>query len=129
MSSSVARIDGLRVAKARLALPPENGRHVSQQKLANRAGMHVVTLSNIERGAVTNTTVETLGKLSRALKVEISDLLASEDEKEADPAVRVRRLRAELVLAGRDDLAEELNWLAGYAGLNRALADAELTRP
>lgn len=112
MISSVSRIDGLKVAKARMALPMENGRHVSQQKLADRAGIHVVTISNIERGAVTNTTLETLGKLARVLGVRITDLLASEDEEEEDPAMRLRRLKAELILAGRDDLAAEVHALA-----------------
>lgn len=108
MSTSVTRIDGLRVAKARMALPMENGRHVSQQKLADRVGMHVVTISNIERGAVTNTTIDTLGKLAHALKVEISALLSDDEDEEADPAMEMRRIRAELVLAGRDDLAADL---------------------
>lgn len=121
-----ARIDGLKVAKARLALPVENGRHVSQQKLADRAGIHVVTVSNIERGASTNTSIGTLSRLAKVLGVEISELLAS-DEEEPDPAMRVRRLKAELVLEGRDDLVDELDWLARMAGLSRALGEEVLS--
>lgn len=32
----------------------------------------------------------------------------AEDDEEADPAMRIRRIRAELVLHGRDDLADDL---------------------
>ena len=134
MRTAAPRIDGLKVSNARLALPLENGRHISQRAIADRAGIHVVTLSNIERGAVTNTTLETIARLASVLNVAISDLLADDNE-DGDRVMRVRRLRAELVLAGRDDLAGELAWLAGLAGLNGALvepatrAGARSTRP
>jgi transcriptional regulator with XRE-family HTH domain len=123
VSATASSVDGLKVARARQALPLENGRNVSQQRVADRAGIHVVTLSNIERGAVTNTTLETIARLAKALRVGISDLLADEADEEGDRVMRVRRLRAELVLAGRDDLAQELGWLAGLAGIKRALVE------
>lgn len=80
MTIDVLRIDGLKVAKARLALPHENGRHVSQAKLAERTGLHVVTLSNIERGKTTDTTLSTLSRLAQALGVGITDLVGDDGE-------------------------------------------------
>ena len=82
MTADVLRIDGLKVAKARLALPHERGRHVSQAKLAERAGLHWVTVSNIERGKSPNTTLETLGKLSDALGVAPTDLICDDTQEE-----------------------------------------------
>lgn len=77
------RIDGLKVAKRRLALPKNGNRHVSQVTLADRAGLHWVTVSNIERGKAPNTTIDTLGRLAQALGCEIGDLLSDENGKPA----------------------------------------------
>lgn len=55
----------------------------------------------------------------------------SEDEsaEEEDALTRIRRVRAELVLSGRDDLAEELLALVGVAGMTRSdWPDARLAR-
>lgn len=84
MTTRIApQIDGLKVARARLALAHENGRPVSQFKLAERAGIHYVTVSNIERGAARRVTLETIGKLADALGLEIADLLVADEEEVA----------------------------------------------
>jgi hypothetical protein len=40
----------------------------------------------------------------------------ADDDEEADPAVKLRRIRAELVLLGREDLADDLKKLAAVRG-------------
>lgn len=45
-----------------------------------------------------------------------SDSDGNDDDEEADQAMRLRRFRAELVLLGRDDLAEELKEIARVTG-------------
>lgn len=94
MDTTKMRVDGLKVAKLRLALPKNGTRHVSQATLADRAGLHWVTISNIERGKAPNTTIDTLGRLAQALGCEIGDLLSDEnghadsDDEEDEPAMR-----------------------------------------
>lgn len=85
MSTDVLKIDGLKVARARLALPHENGRHISQAKLADRAGLHWVTLSKIERGLAPNTTLDTLGRLADALGVQPIELTSDEPPEAGSP--------------------------------------------
>lgn len=52
---------------------------------------------------------EVIPIIADVLGVQIDDLYGSTDEEEdEDPVARLRRIRAELVLAGRDDLAADL---------------------
>lgn len=53
--------------------------------------------------------------IAEALGVTVDDLYGT-DEEEADPAMALRRIRAELVLLGRDDLANDLQQLAAVRG-------------
>lgn len=85
MQADVLKIDGLKVARARLALPHERGRHISQAKLAERAGLHWVTVSKIERGVTQNTTLETLSRLAEALGVQPLELCDDLQEVAAPP--------------------------------------------
>jgi transcriptional regulator with XRE-family HTH domain len=49
-------------------------RGLSQDALAKRAGLHRVTLANVERGA-TVPTLDTLARLATALRVSVAQLL------------------------------------------------------
>jgi transcriptional regulator with XRE-family HTH domain len=61
--------------KLRLA---RNKAGLSQQELADAANVSRPTIANIERGAAKNVTLEILRRLASALKVDTSDLIASE---------------------------------------------------
>ncbi len=50
-------------------------RKLSQEALADKAGIHRVSLANIERGAKTPT-LDTLARLAKALRVPLHRLLA-----------------------------------------------------
>lgn len=113
MNGAETRVDGLKVAKLRLALPKDGKRHVSQATLAGRAGLHWVTVSNIERGKAQNTTIDTLGRLAQALGCEIGDLLSEEngkpasDEDEEDEAAMREAYRFFVDLMGQIDAARQ----------------------
>lgn len=62
---------GLGVKVARL----RDRRGMSQEALAKRAGIHRVSLANIERGAKTPT-LATLVRLAKALRVPVARLLS-----------------------------------------------------
>ena len=47
---------------------------LSQEKLAERAGLHRTYISSVERGE-RNVTIETVGKLARALNVTMAELM------------------------------------------------------
>lgn len=101
-------IDGEKVARARIALPHQNGKQVSQAVLADRVGCHSVTISGIERGRYKNLTLDLLERLASALRVEIGDILV-DPPAPADP---------DLELADAfDDLASALQ--AAAAAMKR----------
>ncbi len=58
---------GKRIRKAR------RDKKMSQEELADRVGLHYTTISRIERG-ISNPPVQTIDKISKALKVQLSDL-------------------------------------------------------
>lgn len=58
---------GKRIRKAR------REKKMSQEELADRVGLHYTTISRIERG-ISNPPVHTIDKISKALKVSLSDL-------------------------------------------------------
>ena len=58
---------GKRVRKAR------RDRKITQEELADRVGLHYTTISRIERG-ISNPPVQTVNKIAKALKVDMSDL-------------------------------------------------------
>jgi transcriptional regulator with XRE-family HTH domain len=53
----------------------------SQTELAKRSGVPQSLISYIETGSVTNTGIETLQKLARALGITVAELLEDEDAK------------------------------------------------
>ena len=73
-------------------------RGLTQAALAERSGVHEITISNIERGAYTNLRLATLAKLARALRVTVPDLFyeppAGRGAKQAQTARRPARKRA-----------------------------------
>ena len=58
---------GKRIRKAR------RDKKMSQEELADRVGLHYTTISRIEKG-ISNPPVQTIDKISKALKVQLSDL-------------------------------------------------------
>ena len=66
MSKSLLKNFGDRVREERLK------QNLSQEELASRAGVHRTYIGMIER-AEKNITLENIGKIARALKINISD--------------------------------------------------------
>jgi transcriptional regulator with XRE-family HTH domain len=58
---------GKRIRKAR------RDRKMTQEELAEKVGLHYTTISRIERG-ISNSPVQTVGKIAKTLKVKMSDL-------------------------------------------------------
>lgn len=58
---------GKRIRRAR------KDKKISQEELADRVGLHYTTISRIERG-LSNSPVETINKIAKALSIKISDL-------------------------------------------------------
>jgi len=58
---------GKRVRKTR------RDRKMTQEDLAEKVGLHYTTISRIERG-ISNPPVQTIDKISKALKISLSDL-------------------------------------------------------
>ena len=58
---------GKRIRKAR------KDRKITQEDLADRVGLHYTTVSRIERG-ISNPPVQTVNKIAKALRVDMSDL-------------------------------------------------------
>lgn len=58
---------GKRIRRAR------KDRKITQEELADRVDLHYTTISRIERG-ISNPPVQTVNKIAKALKVDISDL-------------------------------------------------------
>lgn len=52
-----------------------NRQNISQEKLAEKAGIHRTYMGKIERGE-SNTPVHTVSKIAKALKVKIGDLFS-----------------------------------------------------
>jgi len=48
-------------------------KRISQEELAEKVGVHYTTVSRIERG-ISNSPVETINKIAKALKISLSDL-------------------------------------------------------
>ncbi len=46
---------------------------ISQEELADKVGLHYTTISRIERG-ISNPPVQTVNKIAKALKIEMSEL-------------------------------------------------------
>jgi transcriptional regulator with XRE-family HTH domain len=86
-------------------------RGMSQEKLAERAGLHFTYVGGVERGE-RNISVKNLWKIARGLKVEMSDLfaaqLSSRNERLAELAALMKttdRASADLIV----DLAQRVH--------------------
>lgn len=86
----------------------------SQSVLGAKIGAHVTSISDWERGD-NEPSGRHIAGLAREFGV-TAEFFYGDNLDEEDRVVRLRRLRAELVLAGRDDLAEDLRRLAGELG-------------
>jgi CheY-like chemotaxis protein len=87
---------------------------ISQEELAYRAGLHRTYISDLERG-VRNPSVDSIGKLARALEVSVSDLFEkASDGNGSDQIVEILFVR---------DNADDVELT------NRAFAKANITNP
>lgn len=71
--------------------------HISQEELADRAGLHRTYISDVERGT-RNVSLESIGKLAAALEVSVAGLF-----ERADPAANQGRLLGILHVEGNAD--------------------------
>ena len=73
-------------------------RSLTQKAVAEAAGCHVMTVSNVERGVWTNLTLETAARLAGSLGIDLPDLFRNpagrRGEKVAGKAKRPARTRA-----------------------------------
>lgn len=102
------RVSGSRIRNARL------GAGLTQEGLAravNTSARNIVrweSEANVPR-------LKHLSAIAQATGREVAYFLSEDDAEEEDAVSRLRRVRAELVLAGRDDLAADLLKIAGAA--------------
>jgi len=90
MKTGIA-VDGLKVAKARAALPHVDGREVSQVRFAEMLGVHAVTMNRIESGKA-RVSLELLERIAAATGKPRDSFRADAPDIETD-------LRAALVAA------------------------------
>lgn len=83
----------------------------SQTQLGTRIGAHVTSVSDWERGDNEPSGRHVAG-LARELDVPAESFYGNDADDEEAHVARVRRVRAALVLAGHDDLADELRRIA-----------------
>lgn len=94
MSPSGQRINGVAVARARLAITDrQTGKPLTQAAFARRIGIHVVTMSNIENGKA-NVSLELLEKIAKETRKRREDfqLADSDDDAEAAEPMAARSL-------------------------------------
>jgi transcriptional regulator with XRE-family HTH domain len=70
----VAGVFGERVRAFRLAIVDRSGRSMSQERLAERAGLHRTYVGHVERGEV-NVALYNIVRLAAALKVDPAELV------------------------------------------------------
>lgn len=111
--TTTSRVSGCRIREARLA----SG--LTQAQLARNVGTserNIVRWENDQNAP----RLKHLAAIAHATGREVGHFVtadAGDDEQEEDSVSRLRRIRAELVLAGRDDLAEDLRLIA-FAGVS-----------
>jgi transcriptional regulator with XRE-family HTH domain len=86
-------------------MPSENGRRVSQQSLADRIGVHVITVSQWERGRATPT-VANLMAIADSTGKPMEFFTGDDDEEDSEQRMRI--LLAHLIERHQDDLAQDL---------------------
>jgi transcriptional regulator with XRE-family HTH domain len=90
-------INAVRIAQARLAMPKENGRPVSQAKFAEKLGIHWVTVSNLERGK-TKPSGETLAAICRVTGKPVEWFTGAAQEVQAPGADPFARALTEMLV-------------------------------
>lgn len=86
-------------------MPFEHGRRVSQQSFADRVGVHVITVSQWERGR-SAPTVANLMAIAEATGRPIEFFTSDQDDEESEQRMRV--LLSHLIERHQDDLAQDL---------------------
>lgn len=71
----MAQVFGDRVRKYRTGLRDEDGRALSQERLAERAGLHRTYIGHVERGEV-NIALYNITRIAEALEVDPAELVA-----------------------------------------------------
>jgi len=103
---SIETVLASRIRNARRSMPFEHGRRVSQQALADRVGVHVITVSQWERGK-SAPTVANLMAISEATGQPIEFFTGdSDDEEEAEQ--RMAELISLLMQRQQYDIAHDL---------------------
>jgi transcriptional regulator with XRE-family HTH domain len=74
---------GARIKQARTGMPHENGRHVSQETLASKLGVHWVTVSSWERGKYPPT-LDNLLRIAQITGKNLEFFTADDDEQSGD---------------------------------------------
>lgn len=114
--SSTQVISGNRIRQARLAAGLTQG---ALARSANTSERNIVRWENDQNAP----RLKHLSAIAQATGKDLSFFIADEptsaDDEEADPVLRIRRIRAELVLHGRDDLAEDLLRLTRVSAWDR----------
>ncbi len=93
--SNIAKELGLRIRQLR------NEKHMSQEELAFKAGISPAHLGQIER-AVKNPTIDTIGKISSALDVPVTELFSAERIAAIPQNLTIGKINAQLA-----DMTEE----------------------
>ena len=91
-----------------------NQRRLSQEQLAQRAGVHRTYVSDIERG-MRNVSLQNIEKLARALEIPIVTLFADPDDKPVQSAMGsefVKQVRAAAQRSGEWTAEMELEFQA-----------------
>ncbi len=70
----VGTVFGKRVREFRLAVQDKDGRTMSQERLAERAGLHRTYVGHVERGEV-NVALFNIVRIAAALKVDPAELV------------------------------------------------------
>ena len=93
--SNIAKDFGVRIRQLR------NEKHMSQEELAFKAGISPAHLGQIER-AVKNPTIDTIGKISSALDVPVTELFSSDRITPVPQNLTIGKINAQLT-----DMSEE----------------------
>lgn len=95
-----------RIRSARRSISDTHGRRLSQQGLADRVGVHVITVSQWER-AKSTPTVENLAAIARETQKPLSFFMGDGDDDEEDHRA-LRELAVTLVQRDQLDIASTL---------------------
>lgn len=104
-TADLTKVLAARIRAARRATETANGKRMSQQALADRIGVHVITVSQWERGNA-SPSIANLAAVAEATGKPVAYFMGDDDEEEDDLALR--RLAHQLVDLGQDTMAIDL---------------------